>query len=69
MPAFAFRADRMAASAEFRDQRLTVTDHILRPRAGADGGYHDKKQKNDRKMFHRRIFVKKEWRAGRDSNP
>ena len=38
MPTFAFRADRMAASAEFRDQLLTVTDQILRPREGVGGG-------------------------------
>ncbi len=39
MPAFAFHADCMAAPAEFRDQRLTVADHILRTREGAGSAH------------------------------
>ena len=69
MSTFAPRADRMAAPTKFRNQLLAVTDHILRPHGRASSGQRGKQREDRRQTFYHGIFTKKEWRAGRDSNP
>ena len=69
MPTFADTSDCMAAPTEFRDQRPAVKDWILRPCGGTGRSQPGEQREDHRQSFHRDIFVKREWRAGRDSNP
>jgi hypothetical protein len=66
---FADASDRMTAPAEFREQRSAVKNWILRTRSGTGRSQPGEQREDHRQPFHRDIFVKRKWRAGRDSNP
>jgi len=66
---FADASDRMAAPAEFREQRSAVKNRILRARNGTGHSQPGEQRVDHGQSFHCDIFVKREWRAGRDSNP
>ena len=58
VPAFAFSSDCMAAPAEFRDQRLAMTDRILRLRDGTRRDQRDMQREDGWHEFHSDIFIR-----------
>ena len=66
---FADASDRMAAPAEFCEQRPAVKNRILRARSVTGHSQPGEQREDHEQSFHCDIFVKREWRAGRDSNP
>ncbi len=63
---FADASDRMAAPAEFCEQRSAVKNRILRARNGAGRSQPGEQREDHRQSFHRDIFIKREWRASQN---
>jgi hypothetical protein len=63
MSTFADASDRMAASAEFREQRSTVKNRILRARSVTGHSQPGEQREDHGQSFHCNVFVKREWRA------
>ena len=60
---FADASDRMAAPAEFCEQRSAVKNRILRTRSGASRSQPGEQREDRQQSFHRDTFLKREWRA------